>query len=178
MACALQLFLRYTEMLRDLAFVVDPCTESHVWALFGYRPHNRGTFWIPAGTLLYAQFPGVASGSTSEAGLVLSKQDLLTVFKKCLQSRLLSRVATENDRCRAAPALNPCLDYVVHGSCDFPMCNRAHIIPDKDWFNTWTTVHLLQILIYNTVIHRFESEMKAPAAQQRLVLHFHESRVE
>ena len=174
-ACALQLFLCYTEMLRDLAFFIDPCTESCVWTLFGYHPHEHGTFWIPAGTLLYAQVPGGASGSTNEAGLIMSKQDLLIVFQKCLRGRLLGRVVKENDKCRVAPALNPCLDHVVYSSCDFPICNRAHIFPDKDWFNTWTRVHLLQILIYHTIIHlRFKPEMKV---QQRLGLHFHGSRV-
>ena len=79
MACALQLFLRYTEMLQDLAFSVDPCTESHIWTLFGYRPHDHGTFWIPVGTLLYAEVSGGASDNTSEVGLILSRQDLLTI---------------------------------------------------------------------------------------------------
>ena len=30
MACALQLFLRYIEMLQDFAFFADPCAESHI----------------------------------------------------------------------------------------------------------------------------------------------------
>ena len=108
MSCALHLFLRYTEMLQDLAFSVDPCTESHIWTLFGYRPHEHSTFWIPAGTLLYAQVSGRASDSTNEVGVILSRQDLLTAFQKCLKDRLLDRVTMENDKCRVAPALNPC----------------------------------------------------------------------
>ena len=175
MACALQMFLRYTEMLQDLAFSVDPCTESHIWTLFGYRPHEHGTFWIPIGTLLYAQASGWASDNTSEAGLILSRQDLLNAFQECLKSRLLDRVTLENDKCRVAPALNPCLDHVVYGVCNLSNCNGAQIFPDKVWFNAWTRVHLLQIQIYHTIIHlQFRSEMKS---QQRLGLHSHESHV-
>ena len=178
MACALQLFLRYTEILQDLAFSVDPCAESHIWTLFGYRPHEHGTFWIPVGTLLYAQVSGRESDNTSklEAGLILSGQDLLTAFQECLKSRLLDRVTMENDKCRVAPALNPCLDRVVYGDCNLSICNGVHIFPDKDWFNTWMRVHLLQIQIYHTIIHlQFSSEMKS---QQRLGLHFHDSHVD
>ena len=173
MACALKLFLRYTEMLQKLAFSVDPCTESHIWTLFGYRPHEHGTFWIPVGTLLYAhwQFSGRESDNKSEVGLILSRQELLTVFQKCLKNRLLDRVTTQNDKCRVAPALNPCLDHVVYGTCNSLFCNGVDIFPDKDWFNTWTRAHLLQIQIYHTIIHlQFSSEMKS---QQRLgLLHF------
>ncbi|KAF8816728.1 hypothetical protein BYT27DRAFT_7237858 [Phlegmacium glaucopus] len=165
MACALQLFLRYAEMLHDLAFSVDPCTESRISSLFGYRPHEQGTFWIPAGTLLYAQVPVGSCGSASETGLILSGQDLRTVFQECLRRRLLDRVATENDKCRKAPALVPCSCHVVYAGCNRSLCNGAHIFPDKDWFSTWTRVHLLQIQIYHTIIHlQFKSEMKA---QQR-----------
>ena len=178
MARALQLFLRYTEMLQDLVFSVDPCAESHIWTLFGYRPHEHGNFWIPVGTLLYAsaQVSCGASDNTSEAGLILSREDLLTAYQKCLNSRLLDRVTVENDKCRVAPALNPCLDHVVYKDCNPLTCNGVHIFPDKDWFNTWTRVHLLQIQIYHTIIHlQFSSEMKS---QQRLGLHFHENHVD
>ena len=177
MACALQLFLRYTEMLQDLAFSVDPCVESYVWTLFGYGPQEDGTFWIPAGTLLFAhrQVSSRASGKTSKARLILSGQELLTVFQQCLRSRLLDRVTMENDKCCVAPALNPCLDHVVYGDCNSSTCNGVHIFPDKEWFNTWTKVHLLQIRIYHTINHlQSRSKMKS---QQRLGLHFRESHV-
>jgi hypothetical protein len=175
MACALQVFLRYAKMLQDLALSVNPCVESHIWTLFGYRPHEHGTFWVPFGTLLYAQVSGRASGKSSEVGLIISGQDLRTAFQKCLRSRLLDRVTMENDKCRVAPALNPCLEYLVYGDCKSATCNGAHIFPDKDWFKTWTRVHLLQIQVYHTIIHiKYRSEMKA---QQRLGLHFHESHV-
>ena len=170
MACVLELFLRYVEMLQDLAFSADPCTESRVWTLFGYRLHEQGTFWVPAGTLLYEQVSRETSDSMSEAGLVLSRQDLLKMFQKCLRSRLLARVAMENDKCHAAPALVPCLDHVVYGDCNGLICNRVHIFPDKNWFNTWTRVHLLQIQIYHTIINlQYKSEMRA---QQKLELLF------
>ena len=173
MACALKLFLRYAEMLQDLAFSVNPRVESHIWTLFGYRAHGHGTFWIPAGTLLYAQVSGRASSKMSKAGLILSGDDLLTAFQQCFKSRLLDRVTIENDKCRVAPALNPCLHHVVYGDCHLSICNGVHVFPDKDWFNTWTRVHFLQIQIYHTIIHlQFRSEMKS---QQRLGLHFHES---
>ena len=169
MACTLKPFLRYAEMLLDIAFSVNPCVESHIWTLFGYRKHDHGNFWIPVGTLLY----GGARGKTSKAarGLILSGQDLRTAFQQCLKSRLLDRVTMENDKCRVAPALKPCLDYVVYGDCLNPsICNGVHIFPDKDWFNNWTRVHLLQIQIYHTIIYlRLSSEIKS---QQRLGLHF------
>jgi hypothetical protein len=172
-ACTLKLFLRYAEMLQDLAFSANPCVESHIWTLFGYRPHEHGTFCIPVGTLLYAQVFGKAIGKTNKAGCILSGQDLLSEFQLCLKSRLFDRVTVENDKCRVAPALNPCLDHVVYGDCNPSVCNGVHIFPDKDWFNTWTRVHLLQIQIYHTIIHlQFSSEMKS---QQRLGLHFHVS---
>ena len=176
MACILQLFLRYTEMLQDLAFSVDPCAESHIWTLFGYRPYEHGTFWIPVGSLLYAssQVSLKASDNTSELGLILSGQDLLAEFQECVKRRLLDRVTRENDKCCTAPALNPCLDHVVYRNCDLnpSNCNGVHIFPDKNWFDTWTRVHLLQILIYHTIIHlQFRSEMKS---QQRFGLHFQE----
>jgi hypothetical protein len=176
MDCALQLFLRYTEMLQHLAFSVDPCTESDIWTQFGYRPHEHGTFWIPVGTLLYPQVSGRESDNKNEVGLILSRQDLLAAFQKCLKDRLLDRVTMQNDKCRVAPALNPCLDHVVYGACNSSSCNGVDIFPDKDWFNTWTRVHLLQIQIYHTIIHlQFSSEMKS---QQRLGLHFHKSHVD
>jgi hypothetical protein len=175
MACALHLFLRYTEILQDLIFSVDPCAESHIWTLFGYRPHEHGTFWIPAGTLLYAHVSGGTSDNTSDAGLILSREKLLFAYQECLKRRLLDRVTVENDKCRMAPALNPCLDHVVYGDCKSSTCYGVHIFPDKDWFNTWTRVHFLQILIYHTIIHlQYHSQMKS---QQRLGLHSHESHV-
>ena len=175
MACALQLFLRYIEMLQDLAFSADPCAESHIWTLFGYRQHEHDTFWIPVGTLLYyTQVSRRASDNTSETGLILSKQDLRAAFQECLESRLLNRVTTENDKCRVAPALNPCHDHVVYGACNLSICNRAHILPDKDWFNAWARVHLLQIQIYHSIIH-LQVSSEIIKSQQRLGLHFQES---
>ena len=166
MACVLQLFLSYTEILQDLAFSVDPCAESHIWTLFGYCPHEHGTFRIPVGTSLYAEDSGRASDKTSETGRILTGQELLVAFHKFLKGRLLDRVTKENDKCREAPALNPCLDHVVYGDCNPSICNGVHIFPDEDWFNTWTRVHLLQIQIYHTIIPlQFRSEMKS---QQRL----------
>ena len=171
MAYILQPFFRYTEILRDFAFSVDPCIESHIWTLFGYRPHDHhGTFCIPVGTLLYAEASRRAGDNTSEAGPILSEQELRTAFQECLKSRLLNRVTMENDKCHVAPALDPCLDHVAHGVCNLSNCNRAHIFPDKNWFNAWTRVHLLQIQIYHTIIHlQFGSEIMS---QQRSGLHF------
>ena len=184
MACALQLFLRYTEMLQDFAFSVDPCAESDddddksgIRTLFGYRRHEHSTFWIPAGTLLFAQVSHRASDNTSETGLILSKQDLRTAFQECLKNRLLNRVTMENDKCRVAPALNPCLDHVVYGACNLSICNRAHIFPDKDWFNAWTRVHLFQIQIYHSIIH-LQINSEIIKSQQRLGLHFYEIHVD
>ena len=177
MARTLQLFLHYVEILQDLAFSVDPCTES-ICTLFGYHPHEQDTFYIPAGTLLYAQVRRESRSTTSEAGHILSKENLLTVFQKCLKDRLLAQVTVENDKCRMAPALVPCLRHVVYGDCDRSIsgCKGAHIFPDKEWFSSWTRVHFLQILIYHTIIHlQFKSEMRA---QQRLELHVNVRRVD
>jgi hypothetical protein len=169
MASVLQLFLRYAEMLQDLVFSVDPCTNPRIWTLFGYRPHELepSAFCIPPGTLLYAQATGVAHDSMSEEGLILSRQDLLVVFQQCLRYRLLNRVDVENDNCRVAPALTPCLEHVVYnGNCDGSLCNGHHIVPDKEWFSSWTRVHFLQILIYQTIIH-LQVKSGRVKAQQR-----------
>ena len=177
MACALKLFLRYVEMLQGLAFSGNPRVESYIWTLFGYRPHGHGTFWIPAGTLLYAQVSGRVSGKTSKAGFILSGQDLLAAFQQCLKSRILDRVSIENDKCHVAPALNPCLHHVVYGDCNPSICNGVHLSPDNDWFNTWTRVHLLQIQIYHTLIIYFPIRSEMMKSQQRLGLIFYERHV-
>jgi len=66
-----------------------------------------------------------------------------------LRKHLKSKVEEENNLCRQAKALMPCLVYSVYGRCRG--CNRDHATTDPKSYNLRVKLHLQQIVIYQAL---------------------------
>jgi len=164
----LKQFFDYIHILHQVAFNVNPCTEERVWKLLGVTSNElEEHFSIPPGTLLYRHAIRSDAFSTKDSNipLTLPKDQFTEFFRGAVRERLLDQVTRENDMCRKAPALFVCLRQTTYGDCNATPCPRSHIRPDPEWFLCWLKVHLLQILVYNSIWRiQFLSEM---LSQQR-----------
>ena len=165
----LKLFFDYVHILHDLAFLVDPSNNPKIWKLFGiHAGDEEGVVNIPANSVIFTHVRTLEGEQPSSQALGNDK--FVEAFRACLCNRLLDRVTRENDACRKAPALEPCLRHVVYGDCDVSPCPRPHIIPDAVWFEHWINAHLLQILIYHSINGiQFRRQMEAEKKSVRLL---------
>ncbi|PPQ98969.1 hypothetical protein CVT24_003465 [Panaeolus cyanescens] len=154
-AQALSHFNSYVELLRDSALFGDPC-ESKNQRFFGVIQHDVDTFSFRPRTL-FAAFQAQRTGlllnslQAGEGVVMLSKSDITSSFRRCLQDRLLRRVVDENRACRIAPAFNPCIRHIALRDCKQGRCPQPHILVNKKWFLDWLRIHLLQIMIYGSI---------------------------
>ena len=157
MAFSLDIFYKYAELLRDVAFVQNPCDCPFVQKLFSIKPLREDSFGLPIGTLLYeavAERGDLFFGGNTAQRTVPSA-DLSRTLKATLSDRVRLRVMEETEVFMTKTRfMSPCL-YFLADSCRRTECTRAHVgalTVDTAWYNTRVRIHLKQILVFQ-VLH-------------------------
>ena len=157
MASSLDIFYKYAELLRDVAFIQDPCDCPFIQKLFSIQPLREDSFGLPIGTFLYeavAERRDLFFGGDAEQRTV-PPADLSRTLKATLSDRVRSRVMEETEAFMVkARSMSPCL-YFLTNSCHRTECTRAHVgalAVDTAWYNTRVQIHLKQILAFQ-VLH-------------------------
>lgn len=155
-ASMLKIFLDYARMLRNLGAISNPCDSLCVRRLFALRISTEDLFLIAKGSLLAAERNSRLTPSVQEKdeGFLVPRWELEQLIKHVLKTRLLTRVNAENTLFYNLRSLQPCLSYTVFHQCNVVDCSRSHIDLhgfDAVEYNARVRVHLLQILIYQTL---------------------------
>jgi hypothetical protein len=152
----LTVFTTYIRLLRDTALNPDPCHDSAVQKLFGFRHLTENDFLLPTDTFLHRNMlkRGLRPLRWNDEGATISGRDLSRLFSDCLWERLRDRVLQEDDVCRRAKAFSPCLSYAASGYCNRPECPQMHVDVTSlqpQWFNMQVRIHLQQIVIFHSL---------------------------
>ena len=155
---ALQTFYLYACMLQKFCSVRSPCDDPIVRRLFALEPFTADLFLLPKGALLAATSNRnlIPSAREVENGLLVNRWELEKLLKDVLKLRLLSRVNEEDKMCSGLPALQPCLSHAIYGHCNRMGCPFDHIDSERydvPAYNTRIRLHILQILIYQTLYY-------------------------
>ena len=156
MAFSLDIFYKYAKLLRDVAFIQDPCSHLFVQKLFSIQPLREDYFTLPIGTFLYDAVAerGNLPFDGKTAQRPVSNVDLSRTLKATLSDRVRMRVTEETEVFMTkATSMSPCLNFLAD-SCDHTECTRAHVgalAVDTAWYNTWVRIHLKQILIFQVL---------------------------
>ena len=157
MASSLDIFYKYAELLRGVAFIQEPCNCPFIQKLFSIQPLREDSFALPIGTFLYeavAERGDLFGGGDTEQRTV-PNADLSRTLKATLSDRVRSRVMEETEAFMIkARSMSPCL-YFLTNYCHRTECTRAHVgapAVDTAWYNTRVQIHLKQILVFQ-VLH-------------------------
>ncbi|KAI0935696.1 hypothetical protein AcV5_004043 [Taiwanofungus camphoratus] len=156
----LQTFLLYARLLQKYASDPQPCDNEEIQRLLGFETSTQELFLVPNGTLLYLHCnarPTPTIRATDQGYLVL-RWELAMLIKHTLCERLRRRITDENEACRKAWALQPCLSFAAFDRCNRQDCPQMHqhaLSYDADFYTTRVRVYLQQILIYHT-LYAFE----------------------
>lgn len=167
----LQTFLIYSRMLHKLSTVTNSCDDPVIRKVFALQNSTEDLFLVHAGSLMASQCNArlTPSARSTEQGTLVPRWELERLIKHVLKSRLLRRVNDENTLCRGLRPLQPCLTYVVFNQCNRAECPRQHGDHLRQYdaaaYNARVRVHLLQVLIYQTLYNVENSEELA--RQQR-----------
>ena len=157
MVFSLDIFYKYAKLLRDVAFIQDPCDCPFMQKLFSIQPLRDDYFTLPVGTLLYGTVArrGNLPFDGNTAQRTVSNVELSRTLKATLSDRVCMRVMEETDVFMTkVTSMSPCLDFLAD-SCDHAECTRAHVgtlAVDTAWYNARVRIHLKQILVFQ-VIH-------------------------
>ncbi|GBE78672.1 predicted protein [Sparassis crispa] len=153
----LRSFLFYVQLLQKFANDVDPDNNGVIRRLFGFRSPTQELFLLPKETFLctQCQMCSTPTWQVTEEGALVPRWVLRTLVRQVLRvERLLRRILVENEACRTARTLQPCLSYVVYGQCHRNDCPQVHTSAasyDAKTYNLRIRIHLQQILIYHTI---------------------------
>ncbi|KAI1785582.1 hypothetical protein LXA43DRAFT_1185708 [Ganoderma leucocontextum] len=155
-ASKLRTFHLYARMLQKFWAVNNPCDEPSVRKVFAIERSTEDLFLLPNVSLLASHRNDRLTPSARETdqGLLVPRWELERLFKYVLKGRLLKRVNEENDMLYGLRPLQPCLSYTVFRQCNRVDCPRSHIDAqhyNTADYNTRVRVHILQILIYQTL---------------------------
>lgn len=163
-AASLELFSEYIHMFHDLAFSLEPISDPRVLKIFGITKADNDYVML-SNNILSRSTSFTTSHVTESSSCHFSKNDLVSIYRSCIQDRLLDRVTRENDICRRSSALYPCLRHLIYlhsGGCNDLACRQAHISPNTVWRQNWLFVHLLQISIYDSISNKqFKKQMRS-----------------
>lgn len=163
----------YVRMLHNLVFGVVGSETPDIWKVFGVKENiDDGTVTVTSGTFAHQHRGKVLLESTADSKndidqITIPKDLVLAIIRSGLDERLCKLVSEENKACRQAPAFSICMRFVTFGDCNQFPCPRPHVTPGHDWFQSWVRAHLLQILIYHSVVPLQSPE--STQAQQRCV---------
>ena len=152
----LQTFYVYARMLRKLCIVNNPCDDPSVRRIFAISPSTEDLVLLPKGSILASQHNCrlTPSACDTDQGLLVPRWELDRLLKYFLKDRLLKRVKEEDTMLHTLRPLHPCLSYTVFRNCNRVDCPWTHIDVqhyDAVDYNIRVRVHILQILIYQTI---------------------------
>ncbi|KAM5542264.1 hypothetical protein V8D89_004137 [Ganoderma adspersum] len=155
-ARALQTFYGYVRMLQELWAVNNPCDDPSVRKMFTIEFSTEDLFLLPNGSFLasHRNEPLTPSARETDRGLLIPRWELEKLLKYVLKERLLKRVKEENEMLHALRPLHPCLSYAIFRQCNRIDCPWAHVDVqhyNTADYNTRVRIHILQILIYQTL---------------------------
>lgn len=162
----------YVRILHNILFNVPENLD--IWKVFGVKENiDDATFTVTSGTFAYQHRGKVILDPTTDLKndsnqISIPKDLLLGIIRGGLHERLCKLVAEENDACRHAPAFSICMHFITFGNCTQDPCPRSHVTPDHDWFQLWIRAHLLQILIYHSIVPLQRPQLVYP--QQRCAI--------
>ncbi|KAL4268195.1 UvrD-like helicase ATP-binding domain-containing protein [Pleurotus pulmonarius] len=147
-------FIRYSETLREVALIREPCRSQTVRTLFGIKISNENVLHIPRDTYLgtFVLSGRIRVLQPTEDGYLISDSILSTAFREALCQRLASRIREEEARCRGLAVFSPCLSFAISNECRRHNCTDEHRSADmftKETYNQRLRIHLLQIYICN-----------------------------
>ncbi|PIL29959.1 hypothetical protein GSI_07870 [Ganoderma sinense ZZ0214-1] len=160
----LNTFHIYARMLQKLWTVVNPCNDPDVRQVFAIECSTEDLFLIDKDSLLASHCNDrfTPSARKTDQGLLIPRWELERLLKYVLKGRLTKRVNEENNILYGLRLLQPCLSYALSHRCNRVDCPRTHIDAQRynaDDYNLRVRVHIIQILIYQTlyvVEHPFE----------------------
>ncbi|TBU23105.1 hypothetical protein BD311DRAFT_674657 [Dichomitus squalens] len=153
---ALQTFHQYACMLQKLCSVKNPCDDPTVRKVFALQAITEDSFLVPKGAILAAGCDDrlTPSAQETEQGVRVNRWELEKLIIHVLKLRLRKRVKEEDEMCYGLQLLQPCLPHAVFHQCNRTNCARIHIESkryDAAAYHTRIRIHILQILIYQTL---------------------------
>lgn len=170
LAPSLEIFLIYANLLRDIAFLPDPCNKLLVQKLFAFQAVREDRFLITMGSFLHREAAPSPEGRDKIS--TMTRKQLVGVFKRALCERLKRIVLLEHDFFLETKSIHPCLAALV-GVCNGLDCIGSHVdkaVLNPDWYNTLIRIHLQQVLILQT-LHSVEPRSVQQARQRYERLH-------
>ncbi|TFK88273.1 hypothetical protein K466DRAFT_598787 [Polyporus arcularius HHB13444] len=155
-ADSLQTFLIYARMLQRLYSVTDSCNDPIIRKVFSLQSSTEDSFLLHPSTFLVSQCNSrlTPSARMTDEGTLVPRWELEHLIKHVLKVRLIRRVSEENNACTNLRPLHPCLPFAVFNQCNRVECPRNHADYqhyDAAAYNIFVRVHILQILIYQTL---------------------------
>jgi len=151
LAGTLELFRAYIQILFDFAFRTDLTESLPAARLFGFHRLSTDQFFIPTGTFLHEYLERTRQ---QQHGNSLPGSDLARVFQDAMHDCLWRCVSEENNWCRKAPQMSPCMTFAVLEYCNRAGCPHEHVpspAMSPEWYNVRVRVHLQQVLIIQTL---------------------------
>ncbi|PFH50711.1 hypothetical protein AMATHDRAFT_85569, partial [Amanita thiersii Skay4041] len=143
-------FASYVRSVYTLVFHNDPTASPVVLDLFGIESQGD-QFLVPKNTMIdLDQFPGKAI----DGQVMVDKVHLLKMLRVALRKHLENLLLKEEELCYRARPMNPCMHYIIYGTCRESECRNEHIHRqqmDKTWFNSRIQIHLSQVSIIQTI---------------------------
>ena len=146
-------FLLFCRLLYRVAETPNPCQDLRFQKLFCFHPSSENHFLLPNGTFLQETLleSRSALAGSNEQGILVSEWELSRRFREHLRFRLMHRIKVENEACKQAKVLSPCLPFLINnGHCNRKDCPHEHLPAaslTSNWFTQIVRIHLQQILI-------------------------------
>ena len=150
-------FLKYARILQHLSCDMRPCSNSTIRKLFAIsRTDSEELFLVPPQSYLFLKCSGEEQGTRSERGITLTRWCLEKIIKEELQDYLRKMVLEQVADLGRIRSLRPCITSAALGSCRRDECQQFHVDrrsseKGSTLYNRLLRVHVLQILIFNTL---------------------------
>lgn len=164
----------YVRILCNIIFNIVGPENVDIYKVFGVKENaDDATFVVTSGTFVYQHRHKVLLESSQDQKddinqIAVSRDLLIEIIRRGLDERLRKLVVEENLACQQAAAFSICMRFITfNGDCNESPCSRPHVVPDHDWFQSWIRAHLLQILVYHSIVPLLPPQIAQP--QQRYV---------
>ena len=151
---SLELFHKYSVLIRDVAIDKTPWDSSWVITLFQLEMDGEGVRIRP-GTFLYQDYrtressPNQSAEDLGHGAVTLSREEFVQNLSRALSERLYDRIRDKDRTTSRLRLFDPCIHAVVHGSCRGGH-SAAHEL-DVAWFNRRARFHLQHIMILDNL---------------------------
>ncbi|TFK51884.1 hypothetical protein OE88DRAFT_1483274 [Heliocybe sulcata] len=148
-------FTIYTGLLHDMSAHSDPCSDSSIRRLFGFRVEPQHSVLLPRRSFLFSSVPErlLRTLGPEDPAIRISRGQFLYIYRQSLREHILSLVLKEDDACRDLRVLRPCLVFTTFGRCR-DQCPRGHFSGAElsaEAYNLRVRLHLQQILLLGSL---------------------------